>query len=58
LESETAIGVRVHRDGLPTLIAFRKSIAAGEADLTGMKFAGPVAVDVFQPKRKQVTAPH
>ena len=58
LESETAIGVRVHRDGLPTLIAFRKSIVAGEADLTGMKFAGPVAVDVFQPKRKQATAAH
>jgi hypothetical protein len=52
LESETAIGVRVHRDGLPTLIAFRKNDVGGEANLTGLKFTGPVAVDVFRPKRK------
>jgi hypothetical protein len=57
LESETAIGVRVHRDGLPTLIAFRKSSVGGEANLTGLKFTGPVGVDVFSPKRKQVEAP-
>jgi hypothetical protein len=57
LESETAIGVRVHRDGLPTLIAFRKSSVGGEADLTGLKFTGPVGVDVFSPRRKQVGAP-
>jgi hypothetical protein len=52
LESESAIGVRVHRDGLPTLIAFRKSPTAAGADLTGLKFFGPVAVDVFRPRRK------
>ena len=52
LESDTAIGVRVHRDGLPTLAAFRKTSCAGEANLTGMKFNGPAAVDVFRPKKK------
>ena len=52
LESDTAIGVRVHRDGLPTLVAFRKANCAGEANLTGMKFNGPVAVDVFHPKKR------
>ena len=52
LESETAIGLRVHRDGLPTLIAFRKNQTATEANLTGLQFTGPVAVDVFRPRRK------
>lgn len=53
LESDTAIGVRVHRDGLPTLAAFRKTGCVGEANLTGMKFDGPAAVDVFRPKKKK-----
>jgi hypothetical protein len=54
LESDTAIGARIHRDGLPTLVAFRKASCTGEANLTGLKFASPVAVDVFRPKpRKQ-----
>ncbi len=52
LESDSAIGVRVHRDGLPTLVAFRKGTTTGEAVLTGLKFYQPVAVDVFKPKRK------
>ena len=52
LESDSAIGVRVHRDGLPTLIVFRKGTVSGEAVLTGLKFNQPVAVDVFKPKRK------
>lgn len=51
LESDTAIGLRVHRDGLPTLVAFHKSPGTGEANLTGMKFTAPAAVDVFRPKR-------
>ena len=50
LESDSAIGLRVHRDGLPTLIAFHKG-AAVEANLTGLKFTGPVAVEVFRPKK-------
>lgn len=50
LESDTAIGARVHRDGLPTLVAFRKASCLGEANLTGLKFTAPVAVDVFRPK--------
>jgi hypothetical protein len=52
LESESAIGVRVHRDGLPTLLAIRRNGVVGEANLTGMKFSGPAAVDVFRPRRK------
>jgi len=52
LESDTAIGVRVHRDGLPTLAAFRKAGCIGEANLTGMKFNAPVAVDVFRPRKR------
>jgi hypothetical protein len=52
LESDSAIGMRVHRDGLPTLIAFRKDAPASEANLTGLKFTGPVAVDVFRPRLK------
>lgn len=50
LESDTAIGARIHRDGLPTLVAFRKASCSGEANLTGLKFTAPVAVDVFRPK--------
>ncbi len=53
LESDTAIGARIHRDGLPTLVAFRKVSCAGEANLTGLKFTAPVAVDVFRPKRRK-----
>jgi hypothetical protein len=52
LESDTAIGMRVHRDGLPTLLALRRRGTSGEADLTGLRFPGPVAVDVFQPRTK------
>ena len=52
LESDSAIGMRVHRDGLPTLIAIRKDAAPAEANLTGLKFTGPVAVDIFRPRRK------
>lgn len=52
LESDTAIGVRVHRDGLPTLAAFRKASCIGEANLTGLKFNAPMAVDVFRPKKR------
>jgi hypothetical protein len=52
LESESAIGVRVHRDGLPTLLAIRRNGVVGEANLTGMKFNGPAAVDVFRPRRR------
>jgi hypothetical protein len=51
LESDSAIGLRVHRDGLPTLIAFHKG-AAGEANLAGLKFTSPVAVEVFRPKKR------
>ena len=54
LESNTAVGARIHREGLPTLVAFRINPAAGSASLTGFGFNGPVGVDVFRPKRKQV----
>lgn len=52
LESNTAIGARIHRQGLPTLVAFRIDPAAESASLTGFGFRGPVGVDVFKPKRR------
>jgi hypothetical protein len=51
IESDSAVGVRIHRQGWPTLIAFRLDAGAAEASLTGFKFQGPVGVDVFRPRR-------
>ena len=47
LESKSAVGARIHRDGLPTLVAFKTDPAATSASLTGFGFNGPVGVDVF-----------
>ena len=52
LESNSAVGARIHRDGLPTLVAFKISPDGGTASLTGFGFSGPVGVDVFKPKPK------
>ncbi len=52
VESDTAIGARIHRDGWPTMIAFKLDPAAPDASITGFAFKGPVGVDVFKPKRK------
>ena|SRR5438093_728521 len=52
LESNNAVGARIHRQGLPTLVAFRIDPAAEGASLTGFAFRGPVGVDVFKPKRR------
>lgn len=49
LESNSAIGARIHRDGLPTLIAFKTDRSAQAASLTGFGFTGPVGVSVFRP---------
>jgi hypothetical protein len=51
VESDTAIGVRIHREGWPTLVAFKLDPSAPAASLTGFGFKGPVGVDVFQSKR-------
>ena len=51
LQSTSAIGVRIHREGLPTLVAFKTNPAAGDATLTGFSFSGPVGVSVFKPKK-------
>jgi hypothetical protein len=51
LESNTAVGARIHRAGWPTLVAFRLDPAAEGASLTGFRFQGPAGVDVFRPKR-------
>lgn len=51
LESKTAVGARIHRDGLPTLVAFKMDSATTNPTLTGFGFTGPVGVDVFKPKR-------
>jgi len=53
LLSNSAAGARIHRDGLPTLVAFRTDPAAGSASLTGFGFSGPVGVDVFKPKLRR-----
>ena len=50
MESDTAVGARVWRNGLPTLIAFRTAPPGSGADLASMPFDGPVAVDVFDPE--------
>jgi hypothetical protein len=52
LESNTAVGARIHRLGLPTLVAFRIDPSAAGASLTGFGFSGPVGVDVFKPKKR------
>jgi len=50
LESNNAIGARIHREGLPTLVAFKTDPVGQRASLTGFAFTGPVGVDVFKPK--------
>lgn len=50
LEGAAAVGVRIHRDGLPTLVAFKTNASSEPASLTGFAFSGPVGVDVFRPK--------
>jgi hypothetical protein len=50
VESNTAVGARIHRDGLPTLVAFRLDPASPESSLDSFKFTGPVGVAVFRPK--------
>ena len=52
LESNNAVGARIHRDGLPTLVAFRTDPAVENPSLTGFAFRGPVGVDVFKVKRQ------
>lgn len=50
LESPTALGARIHRQGLPTVVAFRTDPSVTAASLTGFVFDGPVGVGVFKPK--------
>jgi hypothetical protein len=50
LESTSAIGARIHRDGFPTLIAFKTTSDASQASITGFNFEGPVGVSVFKPR--------
>lgn len=53
LESNSAVGARIHREGWPTLVAFKTDPAAQNASLTGFGFTGPVGVDVFKPKLRR-----
>jgi hypothetical protein len=53
LESNSAIGARIHREGLPTLVGFKLDPTAARASLTGFGFSGPVGVDVFEPKQRR-----
>jgi len=50
LESPTALGARIHRQHLPTLVAFRTASTAPVASLSTYEFTGPVGVAVFKPK--------
>lgn len=52
LESTTATGVRIYRNGYPTLVAFRTVPKTADASLTGFGFSGPAGVSVFQPRKK------
>ncbi len=50
MESDTAIGGRVWRNGLPTLFAFRTSAPGTESTLASMPVPGAAAVDIFDPQ--------
>lgn len=50
MESDTAIGGRVWRNGLPTLFAFRTSAPGMESNLASMPVPGAAAVDIFDPQ--------
>ncbi len=50
LESDTAVGARIHRDGYPTIVAFQVGQTLPTASLGGFKFPGLTGVDVFRPK--------
>ncbi len=52
LESHSAVGARIHREALPTLVAFKTGASTGSSSLTGFEFTGPVGVSVFRPTRK------
>lgn len=51
LEARNAVGVRIHRDGYPTLVAFRVNSEDAEVSLTGFRFRGPVGVSVYRPRK-------
>jgi hypothetical protein len=50
IESNHAIGARIHRNGLPVLAAFKTDQSLETSSLTGFVFSGPVGVSVFKPK--------
>jgi hypothetical protein len=52
VESNTAVGARIQRDGLPTLVAFRVDPANSNSSLDSFKFSGPVGVGVFRPGQR------
>ena len=51
VESNTAIGARIQRNGLPTLVAFRSNPTNSNSSLDSFKFTGPVGVAVFRPRQ-------
>lgn len=50
VESNTAVGARIYRDGLPTLVGFRTTAGGGKSSISGFEFDGPVGVSVLRPK--------
>ena len=45
IESESAVGVRIMRDGKKAAVAFRKADVTGNAAVAGLSFDGPVLVE-------------
>lgn len=51
VESPHAVGARVLRAGLPTIVAFKTDPHVPTASVAGLDFSGPVGIGVFRPKK-------
>lgn len=52
IESDTAVGARILRRNLPTIVAFKAHTQSTGSSLSGFGFEGPVGVGVFKPKKR------
>lgn len=50
VESNNAIGARILRAGLPSIVAFKTDSRVPTASVAGLNFSGPVGVGVFRPQ--------
>lgn len=51
LSSSTAVGLRIYRGGVPTLVAFRRRPDVVDAGVVGFRFDGPVGVSGLKAAR-------